>query len=242
MQTKKPYTPINLYNCLEKILVSYLDRMKVFAYILQRIYFELENGRRTKVCPSKEQKDKIDKAIEKTRDIFMEQVVLKRTKKDVPSQKHSLSYKPISWGQLMHSVRNNLDALEVTDIDLLTDCRVTMATRLYMFGMGKASATREEIATLFRLIEHTVSNDESIVNILETQNEIYELDTPKGINKLASHIVELCLSGMIRSDTALDTLELLEKKIMFSETAHVLPNFERMKGLTKAGHSSSSDT
>lgn len=218
--THASYTDEELMQAILDITANYISKIKIWAAIYTRLYFETQKNLYKIGIEGAEGRE----IIRYINSLFEGKVNIVRKE-----NKKKIGYKPISWAELIHEVRQRVETHQKDDLELMGDCRINMATYLYRFGMGKAKATREQIATLFRLVEQTVSNDESIVHILETEKDTYELDTPRGINKLATHIVELHLRGLLRSDTALKTLELLEKKIMFSETEHVLPNFDRMK-------------
>lgn len=218
--TRRPYTDVQLTTCILAIIEHYLSKIKILAAIYTRIYFEVQK----KIYKIEMEGSAGREIIRRINSLFEGKVNIVRKE-----NKKKIGYKPISWGELIHQVRERIETEGIDDIEMMGDCRINMATYLYRFGMGKTKATREQIATLFRLVEQTVSSDEGVIHLLETEKETYELDTPRGINKLATHIVELHLRGLLRSDTALKTLELLEKKIMFSETEHVLPNFDRMK-------------
>lgn len=221
------------------IIYRYYELRKLDRIIVRKLYYYIDAHSRLLIKYIKknndplmrififEEKTRKKKILEEIRDIMGKNI---KTSKSVrPSEGRTSKIKPPTWAHLIRNIKDQLKEDKVDDAELIKDCQSSMAYRMYQIAMGKIVPSFHEVNAITFMLEKSVSETENIMDLLADEDETYNLDSPEGINRLATRVVTLHLEGYLSLKTAERLLDILQQKITFSETAHLLPNFDEYK-------------
>lgn len=213
---------INLDEFIPTFINNYYELRNLDRQIANYFFLPLCRG-------MKRQKIRINvrnRIIEEVKEIMGKNIALR----DKVRETHSpLKSKPPTWGQLINKLKNRLYHEGIDEKELIEDCQASMVHRMYQIGMGNVQPGFHELSALTTLLNNSVAETENIMELIEDEGETYNLDSAEGINRLATRVVTLFLEGYLSLRTAERTFNILQKKITFSETAHLLPTFEERK-------------